>query len=93
MAVGRFDYDYIPGLDRLTGTVDIYSLSGILESYLEIIPDLFLTDAGKPVIYLQLAATLPVAAIQFSFVGTIYLAAAGTVVLFVLIIVFHTSNV
>ena len=54
-------HDEVAGLDGLTGSIDIEAFAGILETDFEIIVVLFLADALKVVVHLQLAATLTVA--------------------------------
>jgi len=66
MAVGCLDDHEVAGLHALTGAIAIYSLAGILETDLEIVLVLFLIDSLKPVIYLQLAASLTVVALHLS---------------------------
>jgi hypothetical protein len=80
VAICSLHYDQVTGLDALTGRVLVYSLSGILETYLEVVLELFLTDSCKPVIYFKLAAALTIGAVHLTAFIALYYATARTVI-------------
>ena len=65
VAVGRLHDHQVTCLDALPGRVEVYSLTGILEAYLEQVLVLLLDDSVKPVVRFQLAAALAVVAFVF----------------------------
>ena len=79
MTVSSLNYDKISGLDALTGSVSVYSLAGILEADHIKVLELLLINSCKPIIYLKLAATLPICTLQLAGIRPLYHTAAGAV--------------
>jgi hypothetical protein len=80
MAVGSFHNDEVAGLYTLTGSIAIDSLAGILEADLIKAIVLLLINPCKPIIYLKLAAALPIGTLQFSGIHPLYHTSAGAVI-------------
>ena len=90
VTVGSLDNDHIPYLYALTGAIAEDGLAGILETNLEQILILLLTDSLQPVIHLKLAAALTIGAIHLAGLRTLHYTTSGAVVSLYLIRFCHT---
>ena len=90
MAVCCFNNDKITGLYALTGCIPVYSLARILETDLEIVLELLLIHSCKPVIYLKLATSLTIVAVEFTIGIPLHHTSSGTVISFRFFDVVHT---
>jgi hypothetical protein len=75
MSIGRLHYHKVTGLQALARSITENSLAGILEAHLEKVIELLLIHSLKPVIYLELAASLTVSALCLSSRSMLYNAA------------------
>ena len=72
VAIGSLDNHKITGLDTLSGSVLIDSLTGILEADFKKLIILLLIHAFKPIVHFQLAAALTISALKFSTLRAFY---------------------
>jgi hypothetical protein len=72
MSIGSLHNDQVTGLDALSGSIAIDSLTGILEAHFKKLIELLLIDTMKPVIHLELTTALTIVAFNLARLASLY---------------------